>query len=102
MQGDRKGAARRFRIAAALRPDDFRSSGLLGEELRAIGSVDEARRAWAVAIERIEAKLEWHPDNAGALAFGAPILVELQRLDQARDWCAWALAIEPDDCLFEI
>lgn len=25
--------------------------------------------------------------------------MELQRPDQARDWCAWVLAIEPDDSL---
>jgi len=99
LQGDREGAAHRFRIAADLRPEDFRSGGLLGEELKATGSVEEAEQAWHIAIERIEAELERHPDNAGALAFGAPILVELQRQDQAQDWCSWALAIEPDNCL---
>ncbi len=99
LQGDRKGAVRSFRIAAALRPDDFRSSGLLGEELKSIGRATDAVVAFNAAIDRVEAELERHPDNAGALAFGAPILCELQRLDQAQQWSTWALAIEPDDCL---
>jgi len=99
LQGDREGAAGRFRIAADLRPEDFRSSGLLGEELKAMDSAEGAGQAWLIAIERIESELERHPDNAGALAFGAPILVELQRQNQAQDWSSWALAIEPDNCL---
>ena len=99
LQGEREAAARRFRIAASLRTDDFRSSGLLGEELKAIGRADESREALAVAVERVEAELERHPDNADALSFGAPLLVELGRTEQALTWCSWALAIEPDDSL---
>ena len=97
--GDHEGAVVRFRLAAALRPDDFRSSGLLGDALKAIGLNVEAEQAFRMAIQRIEAELEHHPDNAGALAFGAPILADLNRIEQARDWSAWALAIEPEDSL---
>ena len=99
LQGDHAGAVHRFRLAAALRPDDFRSSGLLGDALKATGTIEDAAEAFAIAVERIEAELNRHPDNAGALAFGAPILAELGRPDQAREWCDWALAIEPGDRL---
>ena len=99
LQGERERASERFRIAASLRTDDYRSIGLLGEELKAIGRVDESREALAAAVGRVEAELERHPDNADALSFGAPILTELGRTDQALTWCAWALAIEPDDSL---
>jgi len=98
-QGDHEGAVDRFRIAAALHPDDFRSSGLLADALKAVGHDEEANAAFKVAINRIEAELECHPDNAGALAFGAPILAELGKVEHALEWSAWALAIEPDDCL---
>jgi len=97
--GDHEGAVVRFRLAAALRPDDFRSSGLLGDALKAIGLVVEAEASFRIAIQRIEAELEHHPDNAGALAFGAPILVDLNEIEKARDWSAWALTIEPKDSL---
>ena len=99
LQGDHVGAVHRFRLAAALRPDDFRSSGLLGDASKAVGADEDALEAFTVAVGRIEAELERHPDNAGALAFGAPILAELGRREQALEWCDWALAIEPDDCL---
>ncbi|MFK7858807.1 MAG: BTAD domain-containing putative transcriptional regulator [Granulosicoccus sp.] len=98
-QGDHEAAIERFRIAAALRPDDFRSSGLLADALKAVGCVKEANDTFKVTLNRIEIELEHHPDNAGALAFGAPILAELNRIEQAREWSAFALAIEPDDCL---
>lgn len=97
--GDYEGAVIRFRTAAGLRPDDYRSSGLLGDALKALGRMDEAKEAFSMAIERIDAELERHPENAGALAFGAPILVDLDRYAQARNWCVWALAIEPQDSL---
>ena len=98
-QGDHEGAVEKFRIAASLRPEDFRSSGLLGDALKACGHIEEANDAFEVAIERVETELEHHPDNAGALAFGAPMLAEMNRTEQAREWSAWALAIEPNDCL---
>lgn len=99
LQGDREEAAKHFRLAAALRTDDYRSCGLLGEELKALGRAEESREALGAATERIEAELERHPDNADALSFGAAILAELDRSEQARTWCAWALAIEPEDSL---
>lgn|GEM_PF-3071381 len=68
LQGDREAAVSRFRIASALRRSDFRSCGLLGEELRALGRNKEAEYSWREALERIDGELERHPDNAGALA----------------------------------
>ncbi|MFK7992990.1 MAG: BTAD domain-containing putative transcriptional regulator [Granulosicoccus sp.] len=99
MQGDHAGAVERFRIASTLRPDDFRSSGLLGDSLKAIARQTDAEDMFTATIIKIEAELDRHPDNAGALAFGAPILADLNRVEQAREWSAWALAIEPEDRL---
>lgn len=99
LQGDRAGAAERFALAAKLRPTDFRASGLLAEELQALGRQDEAASRFRATIALVEAELEAHPDNAGALAFGAAVLADLGETERAEVWVGWALAIAPDDCL---
>lgn len=99
LQGDRIGAARHFGTAARLRSDDFRSNGLLAEELLALGRHDEATHAFNKTLALVEAELESHPDNAGALAFGAAVLAHLRRVKPAVDWAEWAIAIAPNDCL---
>jgi TolB-like protein/tetratricopeptide (TPR) repeat protein len=99
LQGDRAGAAERFEIATRLRPDDFRARGLLGEELQALGRSDAAMEHFRAALTLIEAELGAHPDNAGALAFGAAVLADLDRADRANVWAEWALTIAPEDCL---
>lgn len=98
-QGDHTGAVQRFKRASRIRRNDFRSIGLQADAMMALGLTEDAHTAYRQTIERIETELEHHPDNAGALAFGAPILAELQRIDEAREWSAWALAIEPEDRL---
>lgn len=99
LQGDRSGAAERFALAARLRPDDFRTAGLLAEEHKALGNSEDAEAMFRSALTLVEKELEDHPDNAGALAFGAAVLTHLGFVDRARVWAEWAIAIAPDDCL---
>jgi TolB-like protein/Tfp pilus assembly protein PilF len=99
LQGDRVGAAEFFARASALRPEDFRATGLLAEELQALGKDNEARSMFQSSLASVERELETHPDNAGALAFGAAIQCDLGYFERAVSWSEWALAIAPDDCL---
>lgn len=97
LQGDRSGAAESFAIACTLRPEDFRSTGLLGEELQALGRHDEARIQFQTSLRSVEQVLAKHPDNADALAFGAAVSENLGQHERAATWSEWALAIAPDD-----
>lgn len=99
LHGDRAGAVERFARAAELRPEDFRASGLLGEELQALGRHEEATARFRTTLELVERELQDHPDNAGALAFGAAVLADLELPDRASIWADWALTIAPNDCL---
>ncbi|MDW3224920.1 MAG: hypothetical protein R8G34_18890 [Paracoccaceae bacterium] len=101
LQGDRSGAAKYFAHASDLRQEDFRATGLLGEELQALDREDEAQDKFRASLRSVEHELEGHPDNAGALAFGAAVLSDLGEIDRAATWSEWALAIAPDDCLVQ-
>lgn len=99
LQGDRAGATDRLKKAVRLRPDDFRAAGLLAEEEKALGNDEEAEAAFWNAKSLVERELEDHPDNAGALAFGAAVLAHIGLMDRARIWAEWAITIAPNDCL---
>ncbi len=99
LRGERAEAARLYAVAARLRPEDYRTCGLLAEELQVLGRTTEAREALLQAVERLDAAVERHPDNTDALAFGAGIHAELGNADRAREWCRWALVIGDDENL---
>ncbi len=63
--------------AAELQPDDFRALGLAVNAYRSLGRRDDLLSAARRCLERVEAEVAVHPDNAGALAFGAAVLAEL-------------------------
>ena len=101
LQGDRRGAVRHFEMALELRPSDFRASGLLAEEYQALGLASRAHKQVLDALNLVELELEAHPDNADALAFGAALLSDLGRREDAIEWMEWALAIAPGDSLVQ-
>lgn len=79
--------------AAPLRPTDYRAIGPFGEELQALGRQSDALRAFGQCFERLEAEVEAHPENADALAFGAAVLADLGRREQAEEWASWSLVL---------
>ncbi|MEM7224122.1 MAG: BTAD domain-containing putative transcriptional regulator [Pseudomonadota bacterium] len=99
LQGFREQAAALFERSSSLRPNDFRSLGLYSEECQALGRHDDFMAAARRCLARIEAEIETHPDNAGALAFGSAVLVDLGQREKAEDWAERALMIGPDDSL---
>ncbi len=93
LQGRREEAAALFERAAALRLNDYRSVGLLAEELQALKRGEDAVRALGRCLERLEAEIEAHPENADALAFGSAVLADLGRRDEAVEWASSSLVL---------
>jgi len=101
LQGLRQQAADLFEQAAALRPNDFRSLGLFSEECEALARREDFLAAARRCLERVEVEIEAHPDNAGALAFGAAVLADLGQKERAENWAVRATMIGPDDCMVQ-
>ena len=99
MRGQRELAAARFARAAELRPNDFRSVGMLAEEYRALGRLEEARAAERRCLERLAAEVKAHPENADAWAFGSAILAHLDEPERATVWASRAMIMMPGDYL---
>ncbi|MBI1775416.1 MAG: tetratricopeptide repeat protein [Proteobacteria bacterium] len=98
-QGRHAEAVRLFERAAELQPDDFRALGLAVNAYRSLGRGDDMRSAVRRCLERVEAELAVHPDNAGALAFGAAMLGEIGETASAEAWAARAAEIAPLDSI---
>jgi adenylate cyclase len=98
-QGQYERSAALFVRAAELHPGDFRSLGLAADVYRSLGRHEDAAAATRRCLERVEAEVAVHPDNAGALAFGAMILAEVGDATRAETWAARAGRLGPDDCV---
>ncbi|HUL07985.1 MAG TPA: BTAD domain-containing putative transcriptional regulator [Candidatus Acidoferrum sp.] len=98
-QGRYREAIPLFERAAELQPDDFRALGLVANAYRSLGLRDEMLSAARRCLERVEAEVAVHPDNAGALAFGACALAELGDTARAEAWAARTAALDPLDSI---
>ena len=98
-QGQFARAADLFERAAELQPDDFRALGLASQAYRALGREEQALSAARRCLERVEAELAIHADDAKALAFGAAILVDLGARERAQDWAERAERLDPTDLI---
>ena len=98
-QGLHARAAELFERAAELQPEDFRALGLAAYAHRALGRHEQARAAAGRCLERIEAELAVHADDAKALAFGAAILADIDQGTRAREWAERAAKLDPADLL---
>ena len=101
-------AARHYRRALALNPDDYRIHGNLGDCLRhTAGAADSARAHYALAIREGERALEVNPRDATALASLAEYNVHLARRVEAERRMAQALRVaetiprSPAPCSYE-
>ncbi|MCI0430820.1 MAG: tetratricopeptide repeat protein [Rhodospirillales bacterium] len=98
-QGRYPEAAALLERAAELQPDDFRALGLAVNAYRSLGRRDDLLSAARRCLERVEAEIAVHPDNAGALAFGAAVLAELGEAGRAEAWAARAAMIDSIDSI---
>ena len=99
LQGLHQKAATLFEEAARLRPKDYRALGLLASEYKILGRTEDFEAAVRRALERVEAAVEAHPENADALAFGSALLAELGQVERAQAWAERAITLGPDDAL---
>jgi TolB-like protein/DNA-binding SARP family transcriptional activator/Flp pilus assembly protein TadD len=97
LQGRHEQAAALFKRAASLRPNEYRALGLLAKSYKTLGLQQQFAVAAGQCLERVEAEIEAHPDNAGALAFGSTLLAETGQRARAEEWAARATIIGPDD-----
>jgi adenylate cyclase len=98
-QGRYREAIPVFERAAELQPDDFRALGLVVNAYRSLGLRDGMQSASRRCLERVEAEVAVHPGNAGALALGAAMLVEIGDAARAELWAARAAALDPLDSI---
>lgn len=107
--GDFAQAAELFRRAYDM-SRDYSAAYFAAQALEALGREEEARSAYALALERTERHTELNPDDSRAATMRAVSLGRLGRGDEAVEWAERALATDPEDgsvcynvaCLFSV
>ena len=96
-RGDIERSAELFRMAAKIRHEDFQSSMLLGQSLRMLGRIEEARAAAKEGIHRAENALVLNPLDGRALSLGSGSLFDNGQKARAMEWSQRSLELYPDD-----
>jgi adenylate cyclase len=96
-QGRMEDAARLFRRAAELRPDDIFAPMILVGIERGLGQSEKALAAARLSLERAERELERHPESSRPAFASAAALAVLGDREGAVRRAERALAMEPDD-----
>jgi len=96
-QGKLEEAAQLFELACKVNPEDYQAPNLLGQTYIGLGRKLEGEAARQRALQIIEKRLEFHPDDARALYMGASGLTESGQRERALGWTRRALAIDPND-----
>jgi adenylate cyclase len=92
--GDHRKAVGLFERAHRTRPDDFHVLTLLGKARRAVGDAPGARDAHRLAFGLIGHHQRLDPTDARSICDGACALVELDRRDEALEWCERARVVD--------
>jgi TolB-like protein/Flp pilus assembly protein TadD len=90
-------AARLFRRAIEVRPDDYQAPSLLNSCLLGLGRLEERKEVAARAIRVIEKHVQLHPDDVRAVYFGAGEWSALGEREKALEWARRALDMVPGD-----
>ncbi len=90
-------SARHYAKAAALMESDFGSAGMLLACHNILGDTGGTALAARMTRARAEAALERDPNNGGALGFLVGALTLLGERDEAREWMAHGLRVDPDN-----
>ena len=96
-QGKFEKAARLFKEACRLNPDDYQAPGFLAMAYSQLGREADRKEANIRFLQTIEKYIDLHPDDGRALAFGAYALVEDGQVDRARNWAERALEAGKDE-----
>ena len=95
--GEAERAAELFIRAAEIQPEDFQAPLLAHAPLLKLGRIKEAEKYARLGLKRAEDALRLHPESSRPAQLGACVLAVLGRKEQAKEWLARALAIDPDD-----
>ncbi len=98
-EGNMAEAARLFRTAGAVRPDEYQASCLAVLALQRLGDKAAIRSAAADAAARCRRRLELRPEDTRALTLGAGALVTLGHAGDALTWVEKALELAPNDVM---
>lgn len=101
-QGKFREAAEMFAKAEEIRPEDVSAATLRVTALKSLGAHEEAREAAKHAAEIVENHLTLNPDDSIALSRGANVLVQAGETDRGLEWAERALAINPDNCGYNV
>ena len=96
-EGELDKAARLFKQAHEVRPEDYQAPLLLGGLYSGMGLENEAELTNRQGLETVKQHLDLNPDDARALYLGASALIRLGERDQGLEWARRALAIDPED-----
>ncbi len=96
-QGKYDEAVKLFERAASLRPEEYQTPGFLGQALRSLGRSDEAEASYRRQAKLIEQHLELNPDDPRACILGAAASANLREAEQAAEYAARAIAVDPED-----
>lgn len=95
--GQAERAAEMFVRASDIQPEDFQAPLLAYGPLSRLGRTGEAEKYARIGLKRAEDALRLHPESSRPAQLGACALAALGRKEQAKEWLARALAIDPDD-----
>jgi non-specific serine/threonine protein kinase len=96
-QGKLAQAAELYEQARQVSPDDYQAAALLVGVYKSLGREADAATTRHRALVAAEKQIEFHPDDARALYFGASMLAQLGDRARGLDWLRRALEIDPDD-----
>jgi serine/threonine protein kinase/Tfp pilus assembly protein PilF len=96
-QGKLAKAAELFRMAGAVRPEDFQAPILAGDTYRGLNRPDRMMESFVRGLAVAKAHLEFHPQDARAWYLGAHANLELGDRAEALRWCEKAMVLAPDD-----
>lgn len=96
-RGEIERSADLFRRAADARHEDFQSPNLLGQSLRMLGRMEEARQATQEGLVRAERILALNPLDGRALSLGSLDLLADGQSERALEWSERSLELYPDD-----
>jgi adenylate cyclase len=98
-EGEMREAARLFRHAGTIRPDEYQAACLAVLALQRCGDAQEIREAVEDATRRCRRRLDLLPDDTRALTLGAGALATAGEAAEAVVWLEHALALRPDDIM---
>jgi TolB-like protein/tetratricopeptide (TPR) repeat protein len=96
-QGRPHEALKLLQKASRVRPEDYQSVLLQAQLHVSMGDSEQAIEASREGLEKVQAILEFNPDDTRALNLGAPALLRLGQTEKADRWMMASLERAPKD-----